>query len=329
MNKIRNAKTARYRDDLPQLYGDTFLTDGGIETTLIFHEGFELPGFAAFELLMHARGRAALRRYFSTYAAIARKYELGFILESPTWRANPDWGWQLGYDSQALIDVNIQAISALSRIRDEYEGGSTKIVISGCIGPRGDGYKPASRMSEKQAESYHSFQINALSHTEADMVTALTMTYPEEAIGIVRAAQSAGMPVAISFTVETDGRLPGGASLGSAIERVDAVTESGAAYYMVNCAHPTHFIDALKANEAWIGRLRGIRANASRMSHAELDLAVDLDDGNPVELGIQYRQLSEVLPNLNVLGGCCGTDRRHIEQICQVCVPRKEVEINS
>jgi len=315
-------KIARYRNQLPQLSGDFFLTDGGIETTLIFNEGFELPKFAAFDLLKHAEGRAALHNYFSTYAAIAQKFDVGIILESPTWRSSPDWGQQLGYSSQALVGVNTQAIELLSLIRNNYEGGNTKIVISGCIGPRGDGYNPGSMMSAKEAEQYHSFQINTFADSEADLVTALTVTYPEEAIGIVRAAQKAGMPVVISFTVETDGRLPCGLTLREAIEKVDSTTGFGPAYYMINCAHPTHFENTLVVHEEWIGRLRGIRANASRLSHAELDEAEELDDGNPVELGIQYSELRKSLTQLNVLGGCCGTDHRHIEQICRVFAPQ-------
>jgi S-methylmethionine-dependent homocysteine/selenocysteine methylase len=313
---------ARYRSALPQLRGDLFLTDGGIETTLVFHDGLDLPHFAAFDLLKHEEGRQALRRYFRSHASIARDYGVGFVLESATWRASADWGEKLGYSKEALADVNRQAIALLEEIRAEYAGRSPRMVISGCVGPRGDGYDPAHVMSEGEAQAYHAEQIRTFAATEADMVTAITMTNIPEAIGVTRAAQAAGMPVAISFTVETDGTLPTGESLKDAIERVDAATDRGPAYYMINCAHPSHFEGALAAGEPWVKRLRGLRANASTKSHAELDAAEELDDGNPAELGHQYRALRCKLPQLTVLGGCCGTDHRHIAAIVSACLER-------
>ena len=217
--------------------------------------------------------------------------------------------------------MNYRAIQMLTDIRNEYENGSTNIVISGCIGPRGDGYQPDSMMTIEEAEAYHLWQMKVLANTEADMVTALTMTYAEEAIGIVRAAQSVGLPVVISFTVETDGRLPNGQSLKDAVQQVDKATWNGPIYYMVNCAHPTHFDSVLDTDEAWVQRIHGLRSNASRKSHAELNESDTLDDGNPVEFGQQYRALKDRLSNLNVLGGCCGTDHRHIEAVCKAVTP--------
>ena len=305
----------KYRNNLPQLSGDIFLTDGGIETTLIFHDGLDLPEFAAFDLLKDEEGFGALRRYFRTYAAIAAKYQVGFILESATWRASSDWGAKIGYSADDLKVKNQQAIELLDEIRAEYEDVNTKMVISGCIGPRGDGYNPSDFMTEEEAERYHKVQIETFSATNTDMVTAITMTYFEEAVGITRAAKSLGMPVVISFTVETDGKLPSGQSLKDAIQKVDEATSNYPAYYMINCAHPTHFENVLVENEPWLHRIRGLRANASTLSHAELDEAEELDDGSPSELSSQYKELRNKLSNLNVLGGCCGTDHRHIEEI--------------
>ena len=308
---------AKYRNQLPQLSGDLFVTDGGIETTLIFHEGLELPFFAAFDLLKHAAGESALVKYFRTYAALASGYDLGCILESATWRASADWGAKLGYSKAALVEANRRAIAMLHRIRQEFETSGTPMVISGCIGPRGDGYNPASFMTETEAENYHALQAETFRAADADMVTAITMTYPAEAIGIARAAQQAGMPVVISFTVETDGRLPNGQSLKDGVEQVDGATNHLPAYYMINCAHPSHFAVVLENDSSWTARIRGVRANASTKSHKELDEATELDIGNPHELGRQYRQLRDTLANLNVLGGCCGTDHRHVEEICK------------
>jgi S-methylmethionine-dependent homocysteine/selenocysteine methylase len=307
-----------YRDQLPQLDGRLFLTDGGIETTLIFHEGIELPYFAAFHLLRDERGRTALRNYYARYAAIARREGVGFILESPTWRASADWGEKLGYSQRDLAQVNRDSIALMQDLRQEFQSPHTSIVISGCIGPRGDGYDPGQLMSPNEAEAYHLPQVRAFAEVGADMVAAITITNANEAVGIARAAQRTGMPAAISFTLETDGRLPTGQTLKDALEQVDAATGGSPAYYMINCAHPTHFKGALSGGR-WVERIRGLRANASRRSHQELNEAPDLDDGDPAELGGQYGDLLRLHPQINVLGGCCGTDHRHIEHICRIC----------
>ena len=309
----------RYRHGLPQLEGDIFLTDGGIETTLIFHDGLELPHFAAFELMNTRRGRTALENYYRRYARIARDRDTGFVLESPTWRASQDWGDLLGYSADEMATFNRQAIAMLQAIREEFETAMAPFVVSGCVGPRGDGYDAGRTMSPDEALAYHRPQIRAFGEAGADMVTAITMTNAEEAIGIALAASEAGMPVVISFTVETDGRLPTGQSLKDAIAMVDRATGNSPAYYMINCAHPTHFEDALRDGNDWVRRIGGVRANASRLSHAELDQAEELDDGNPAELGSQYRELMDLLPNLAVVGGCCGTDHRHVEAIHAAC----------
>ncbi|WNC70632.1 homocysteine S-methyltransferase family protein [Thalassotalea psychrophila] len=305
----------KYRENLPQLAGSLFLTDGGMETTLIFHNGIELPEFASFDLLKNEHGRNIIKQYFKPYIDIAKQYQVGFILESVTWRANKDWAKKLGYDKASVKEVNIKAIQLLENIQAEYDSSETEMVISGCIGPGDDGYNPQSFMSVEQAQAYHHDQIETFSETSCDMVTALTMTYCEEAIGITLAAKALCMPVVISFTLETNGCLPTGESLKAAIEKVDQASQEYPAYYMINCAHPSHFENIFEFNEPWIKRVRGLRANASCLSHAELDEAQELDAGNPDELGAQYKVLRNKLANLNVLGGCCGTDHRHIEAI--------------
>ncbi|MEW5757330.1 MAG: homocysteine S-methyltransferase family protein [Pseudomonadota bacterium] len=307
---------SKYRHQLPQLQDILFITDGGLETTLVFHEGFDLPCFAAFDLLKNDEGVETLRNYFVRYVEIARQRGVGFVLEAPTWRANPDWGRRLGYDATALADANRKAIGLLLEIRDEYESPATPLVISGNLGPRGDGYRADRRMSVTEARDYHAQQIATFAQTDADMVAAFTLNYVEEAIGIAQAARDHGMPLAISFTVETDGRLPSGDTLADAIQRTDALTDRYAAYYMVNCAHPAHFAHVLHDNRGWLDRIRGVRANASKRSHAQLDESPDLDDGDPQELSGQYRQLRQWLPKLTILGGCCGTDHRHVAAIC-------------
>ena len=309
----------KYRSCLPQLDGRLFLTDGGIETTLIFHNKLELPHFAAFHLMKDPDGRAALRRYYARYAEIARRGDFGFILESPTWRASSDWGDKLGYSAAALAAANRDSIALMCELRDEFETERSPMVISGCVGPRGDGYDPGQAMSAGDAEAYHAAQVRTFSQAGVDMVTGITMTNANEGIGLTRAAQAAGVPVAISFTLETDGRLPTGQSLRDAIEEVDKSTAAGPVYYMINCAHPTHFEGTLADRSAWVQRVRGLRANASKRSHQELNEAPDLDDGDPAELACQYGELRRRHPHINVLGGCCGTDHRHVEHISAAC----------
>jgi len=312
---------AKYRANLPQVSGDDiFLTDGGIETYLIFQEGVELPYFAAFDLLRDDVGRDVLRNYYRGFAETAVEAGLGFVLEAPTWRANPDWGAKLGYSDRATVAMNHEAIALMQELRREFETPRSPIVISGCIGPRGDGYVVGEAMTAEQAERYHAPQVNAFRRADADMVTAITMTYANEAIGIARAAAKAEMPVVISFTVETDGRLPSGQSLKEAIATVDLATGAAPTYYMINCAHPTHFEHLFERDESWLQRIQGLRANASTASHAELDDATELDDGDPIDLGVRYAELRRRQPQLTVMGGCCGTDHRHVMEICLACM---------
>ena len=317
---MNTTMTLRRQAWLPHEATGMALTDGGLETTLVFHENWELPEFAAFPLLDSSSGRETLRRYYERYIGIALASKVGFVLESPTWRASQRWGSRVGYIPDEIADINRRAIRMLQELRDEFANAATPMAISGCIGPQDDGYSPSERLSEAAAFAYHTHQAQALAAAGADMITAVTMTYVEEAIGITRCAQAQGIPVVISFTVETDGRLPVGTPLGEAIEAVDAATDHGPAYYMINCAHPTHFATTLREGGDWVRRIGGLRANASRMSHEELDAAETLDDGDPKEFGCQHDELRTLLPNLKVLGGCCGTDHRHVEAMAASCL---------
>jgi len=309
-----------YRRHLPQIHGDRlFLSDEGIETSLIYHGGFDLPFFAAFHLMKDQAGREALRDYCRPYAEIAVESGLGFVLESPTWRANPDWAARLGYSRIALAKVNRDAIAMMLSLRRDYQPHRSPMPISGVIGPRGDGYQPDRLMSIAEAERYHAAQVRVFRDAGADLVTAITMNYVDEAAGIARAAANAEMPSVISLTVETDGRLATGQSLGDAIAAIDAASGAAPAYYMVNCAHPTHFASALDAGGAWVDRIGGLRPNASTKSHAELDAATALDDGDPRDLGARTAELRRRHGRITVLGGCCGTDHRHIREMCLAC----------
>ncbi len=302
---------------LPHQTTGLFLTDGGLETTMVFLEGYELPNFAAFDLLKDDKGYQALAGYYRRYLNIAKEYQTGFILESPTWRSNPDWIEKTGYSKSAIEEVNKKAIELLASLKSEFEKDISKIILSGCIGPRGDGYIPGNIMTAGDAQNYHSEQIKVFSQTPVNIISAITMNYAEEAIGIANASAMVNLPVVISFTVEIDGKLPSGMGLKEAIRMVDNNATVPPVYYMINCAHPTHFFDELKMaeNEEWIKRIRGLRANASCKSHAELDEATELDRGNPQELALEHKKLKTAFKHLNVFGGCCGTDEEHLISI--------------
>lgn len=294
------------------------LTDSGLETWLIFHRDVDLPDFAAFPLLDDPWGRELLAEYFRDHLQLAANTGAALVLETPTWRANPDWGARLGYDADALDRVNCDAVVFLRGLGEERS--DVDVVVSGNIGPRGDGYSPDELLTPDAAERYHRPQIESFVAAGAHRVTMLTATHTGEAIGVVRAAFAAGIPTVIAFTVETDGRLPSGQALHEAIVDVDVATDAAALHFGVNCAHPDHFSSALDVESPAIDRIELVRANASRASHAELDEAEALDDGDPHELGSLYAELRRHHAHLRVLGGCCGTDVRHVRAIAQCCL---------
>ncbi len=301
---------------MPHETDQLFLTDAGFETWLLFTKGFDMPYFAAYPLSQKQDGQVAIREYFVPFFDLARQNNAGLILDTNTWRANPDWGLALGHDLDELSKVNREAVAAAQDLRQEF-GHGLNVLVNGVIGPRGDGYDPKSIMSIAEATVYHGVQIDVFAKSGVDMVSALTLTNIPEAIGVANAAAEAGVPCVISFTLETDGHLPTGDTLADAIALVDEKATVKPAYFMINCAHPDHFTDVLLGGHAWTKRISGLRANASRKSHAELDSSECLDDGDPVELAGLYAGLRALLPNLNVFGGCCGTDHRHVSQICK------------
>lgn len=287
-----------------------WLTDGGLETSIIFHDGIDLPAFASFHLLESDEGLAAMDRYFERYIRLAEAADTGFVLDTATWRSGAFWGDELERTEGEMETATRAATAWAVALRDRSGTSGAPIIVNGVVGPAGDGYAPDALWSADDAEALHAKQIKWMAEEGADMISAVTFTHTGEAIGVVRAARKAGLPVVVSFTVETDGRLPTGQTLGEAIAETDAATDGGPDYYMVNCAHPDHFSAELSGG--WTSRIGGVRANASRMSHAELDAAEELDDGNPEEFGHLHGDLAKVLPNLRVIGGCCGTDDRHV-----------------
>lgn len=287
------------------------LTDAGLETVLLFEDGIDLPHFAAFPLVDSDDGRAALLRYYGPFLELARDRNVPLVLSAPTWRASTDWGRLLGYEGDDLVSVNRRAVELLETMAADYDD----VLIEGSVGPRSDAYSPTLLMDADEAERYHAVQLRTFADAGCAQATALILTYPEEGIGIARAAKSVGIRAVVGFTVETDGRLPSGHSIEEAILAVDDATEGAAEFFVINCAHPTHFAEALPEGQART-RIRGLRANASTRSHAELDEAEELDSGDPADLAERYVALRQDLPELEVVGGCCGTDIRHVTAIC-------------
>ncbi|MEO8266211.1 MAG: homocysteine S-methyltransferase family protein [Ilumatobacteraceae bacterium] len=294
--------------------GVDVVTDAGLETWLVFQRGIDLPAFAAYPLVATDEGRALLTEYYGYYAEIARSIEAAVLLETATWRANPDWAALLGHDRTVLTELISASVDVVNEVRGGWTG-EQPFLIGGTVGPRGDGYRIDSTMGADDAADYHSFQIACMAAAGVDVVTALTMGYAEEAVGIVRSAEAAGLPVVVSFTLETDGTLPSGMLLRDAIDATDAATGGYPLHYMINCAHPTHFDHVLDGAAPWAARIGGLRANASRLSHAELDEMMQLDEGDPDDLAARYVRLRSALPGLRVIGGCCGTDHRHVAAI--------------
>jgi len=303
---------------LARMEGRPWLTDGGLETAMIFLEGLDLPQFASFTLLDDARGRERMAAYFNGFMDEAERLGAGFVLDTATWRSSDGWGAVMGLSPAEIDRINRAAVDFALSLKAARPDGGRNVIVNGVLGPQGDAYAPDRVLTEAEAEAYWRPQIASLAAAGAEMVTAVTMSDPAQGIGIARAARALGIPAAIGFTVETDGRLVSGMELGEAILRTEEATDGYPAWFMINCAHPSHFRQALKGD--WVKRIGAIRANASTRSHAELDEATELDIGDIEGLARDYAGLQAILPNLRVLGGCCGTDHRHVAAIGRACI---------
>ncbi|MGI3184950.1 homocysteine S-methyltransferase family protein [Nioella aestuarii] len=301
---------------LPHQTERLFLTDGGTETWLMYKKGFELPEFSAFHLLNDSAAYDALLSYYRAFATLACQLETAFIFDSLSYRASRDWGALLGYSPEGLAEMNLRCLDLYRRAAQEAGLPDANVILSGCIGPKGDAYQRNEGLTAEKAQTYHAEQIATFVDGGADLVTALTLNMSEEAIGIARAAKAAGIASVISFTLDKDRRMKSGETLQEAIAKVDAATGSAPAYYMINCSHPLDFGPALEP-APWMQRVRGIRANASTLDHGTLCQLGHLEEGNPDELAAQYRELRDRFPWMNVFGGCCGTDVVHVQKIGQ------------
>ncbi len=305
------------RTILPQLSGKICLTEGGIETYMQYKKGHEFRHFCLFDLMNDAEAMADLRSYHEDLIAVALKHKVGAILDGIHYRTSRDWGTLLGYTKQELKDVVVRGIAFYKDLAEQHETADSPMPVSGVVGPRGDAYSLGKKMTAVEAEDYHSEQLETMQNAGADFATALTFSQVDEAIGVVKAAQALGFPVVVSFALGADGNLKTGISLAEAIEKVDAATQNGPAYYMVNCTHPVDFAPAFASPGLWTERVRGLRPNASSLAHGVLCQLGHLEEGDPVELGQQMADMAARFPHINVWGGCCGTDSAHIDQIAR------------
>lgn len=301
---------------LPSPNGPIFLTEAGIETYIEYKMGFPLKHFCLFDLLNNPRATAAITDYYRNLLDVAKTHKTGMILCGLHYRASPDWGALMEYTPEALAEINIRAVKLLQSLADAYRSDSLPVLISACIGPRGDAYQLNQTLTVESAEAYHTIQIQTVKDAGADIITALTLNSVDEAIGITKAAQTIGIPVVISFTVDETSRLKTGPSLKQAIEQTDAATNAGPTYYMLNCSHPVDFEPALEPGN-WITRLNGIRPNASALDKGTLCKLGHLEEGDPIALGQQMGTLASRFPHISVWGGCCGTDAVHINEIAK------------
>jgi len=296
---------------------ELFLTEGGIETEIIYKHGFELPEFAMFTLLENPRAVGVMRDMFRRQLDVAAEFAMSVLLTGLDYRASPDWGARLGYSQHGLAEINIRAIEFLREIASEYHEQIPRILIGGIIGPRGDAYQLNKTITSVEAEDYHAVQLATLKAAKVDFACALTFNNTPEAIGVARAATTIGVPLTVSLTVNSNGRLKSGPTVAEAVKSIDAEAgKSAPAFYMLNCSHPVEFEPALTEG-AWLERLRGFRPNASKMEKIALCKLGHLEEGNPVELGRLMGDLARRIPHMDIWGGCCGTGETHLREIAK------------
>jgi homocysteine S-methyltransferase len=301
----------------PRLENKFYLTEGGTETEILYKWGYELPEFAMFTLLENAEANECVLGMYRRYFDVAEAYGTGILVTGHDYRASPDWARKLGYSLKGLTEMQHRTIQFLTDIRAEYEGRVSDVYVSGCIGPRGDAYGTGGGISEAESEDYHSVQLSNLVETDADMAIAQTFNNIPEAIGVVRAATAIGIPIGVCLTLTTDALLRSGPTLKEAVETIDDRTGGAAAWFGTNCSHPVEFEPAISEAGAWAERLRYIRPNATQMEKIALCKLGHLEDGDPVELGHQIGDVARRFPNADILGGCCGTDERHLGEIAK------------
>jgi S-methylmethionine-dependent homocysteine/selenocysteine methylase len=277
-----------------------FLAGATLESVLVKDYNIDLTHNAAFELLYTHEGRMLMKQYHELYLQLAERYQLTYILETPTWRANRDWIYRLGYDYKDAAAVNQLAVQF---IRETQLGKNCDVIISGSVGPRHDDFDSTYAMTSDESELYHSEQIRAFALQDVDIITARAFNDSNEAIGVVKACSALGIPVVISFKINHDGNLASGESLGKAISRVDQETRLYPTYYTLYC-------DNLETVERLIRRERLIHRSGywnARLHGIQITAKTSASDLTTVK---------EHFPNLKIVGGC-GFDFSTLDELCR------------
>ena len=300
-----------------QVSGLIYLTEGGQETEVMYRHGFDLPEFAMFPLLDQPDAVEVVRAMYSAVLDTAERHGCAVLLGGLDYRASPDWAGLIGYDPTALAAMQTRAIEFLREVSDPYRDRLPDVRIAGIVGPRGDAYQVNPTITADESEEYHSVQLATLAASGVDLVEAMTFNNVDEAVGLARAASSAGLPLSVSFVLDSDHNLNGGPSLKEAIESVDAAAGSDRpAFYGINCSHPFEFMPAIESGE-WFKRIRCLRPNAAAADKISLCTLGHLEEGDPVELGSLMGQLAADYPHIDIWGGCCGTWDKHLDHIAR------------
>lgn len=299
----------------PREDGILYLTEGGTETEVIYRHGHELRDFAMFELMNKPEAVRDMENMYRRYLDKAAQYGFSALMSGFDYRASPDWGAKLGYSAEGLREMQHKCIDFLRGVSRAYEDQIERIAIAGCIGPKGDAYSLNRDITAEEAEDYHATQCETLRDCGVDLIWAATINNIPEAVGISRAAARVGLPVNMSFTLDSSHKLKSGPSLKEAIEATD--TEAGAARpdsYGINCSHPLEFEPALEPGD-WARRLRSLRPNAAKMDKVSLCKLGHIEEGDPEELGQMMGDLAKRYPDIDIWGGCCGTWDKHFDRI--------------
>lgn len=301
----------------PRRDGVFYLAEGGQETEIMYKFGHDLPHFAMFTLLDQPAAVADMRAMYRRYLDTAARHGFNALMGGLDYRASPDWAGLLGYTRSDLRDMQLRSVDFLREAAQPYAGQIREILIVGTVGPRGDAYSLNQVITADEAEDYHSAQLETLRDAKVDLVSALTFNNTPEAVGVARAAASFGLPLSVSFALDSDHRLMSGPTLREVIETVDREAgEARPAYFGVNCSHPLEFTPALESGE-WIRRIRMLRPNAVSMEKTQLCRLGHLESGDPDELGRQMGELAARYPHIDIWGGCCGTWDAHLDRIAE------------
>ncbi|PTU32273.1 homocysteine S-methyltransferase family protein [Stenotrophobium rhamnosiphilum] len=306
------------RTDFPkQKAGVLYMTEGGQETEIMFKFGHDLPQFAMYSLLDKPQALAELKAMYCRYLDASAKHGFVALMGGLDYRASPDWGSLLGYSREALAETQHRCIDFLRDVAKPYVDQLPGISYVGIVGPRGDAYSLNQTITAESAEDYHSVQLETLSKAGVDLVSAMTFNNIPEAVGLSRAAARVGLPLALSFTLDSTCCLKSGPSLKEAIEAVD--TQAGDAkptFYGINCSHPFEFEPAIEPG-AWFQRVRSLRPNAAKMDKISLCQLGHLEEGDPKELGELMGDIAKRYPHIDIWGGCCGTWETHLDEIAR------------